>query len=80
MPVTVKFDPTVNSLQAQVISDATPFNDGVMSKAQAPNWPISPQAVFLQVAIGKSRALLHAMLFHRPNAFRVCGSLRTTQV
>src|SRR5438270_12681515 len=35
MPVTVKFDPTVNSLQAQVISDATPFNDGVMSKAQA---------------------------------------------
>lgn len=35
MPITVKFDPTTNSQQAQVIPDATSFSDGVMTKAQA---------------------------------------------
>ena len=35
MPVTVAIDPAPNSIQAQVINDATPFNDGVMTKAQA---------------------------------------------
>lgn len=35
MPVTVRFDPTLNSLQAQIILDATELNDGVMTKAQA---------------------------------------------
>jgi hypothetical protein len=35
MPVTVTFDPTSNSRQAAVIQNATPFNDGVMSKEQA---------------------------------------------
>ena len=34
MPVIVKFDPTANSQQAQVINDATEFNDGVMTKEQ----------------------------------------------
>ena len=36
MPVTVKFDNTTQCpQQAQIIPDATPFNDGVMTKAQA---------------------------------------------
>lgn len=35
MPVTVKFDPNTLSLQAQTIQNATPFNDGVMTAAQA---------------------------------------------
>ena len=35
MPVTVKFDPHVTQPQAQIIPDATQFNDGVMTKAQA---------------------------------------------
>ena len=34
MPVTVKFDPTANSLQSQIIPDATPRSDGVMTKEQ----------------------------------------------
>jgi hypothetical protein len=35
MPTTVKFDPTVIQAQAQIIPDATPTNDGVMTKEQA---------------------------------------------
>lgn len=35
MPVTVRFNPNVNSLQAAIIPDATPKNDGVMTAAQA---------------------------------------------
>jgi hypothetical protein len=35
MPITVKFDPNVTSMQAAVIPDATTRNDGVMTKAQA---------------------------------------------
>jgi len=35
MSVTVKFDPNVTQQQAAVIPDATPFSDGVMTKAQA---------------------------------------------
>jgi hypothetical protein len=35
MPYTVAFDPTVGSIQAQIITDATPFADGVMTKVQA---------------------------------------------
>ena len=35
MPVTIKFDPTANSLQAQVIPNASANNDGVMSKEQS---------------------------------------------
>ena len=35
MPVTVRFDPTSNSQQAVVIPDATPRNDGVMTKEMA---------------------------------------------
>lgn len=35
MPVTVKFDPNVTSPQAFVIPNATPRNDGVMTKEQA---------------------------------------------
>ena len=35
MPVTVRFDPTANSLQSQIIPDASPNNDGVMNKSQA---------------------------------------------
>lgn len=34
MPVTVKIDPSLHSLQAQVIPDATEHNDGVMTAAQ----------------------------------------------
>jgi hypothetical protein len=34
VPVTVKIDPTLNSQQAQIIEDATEFNDGVMTAAQ----------------------------------------------
>ena len=34
MPVTVKFDPHVTQPQAQIIPDATKFNDGVMTKEQ----------------------------------------------
>jgi hypothetical protein len=35
MPVSVKFDPTSASQQAQIIQNATPFNDGVMTATQA---------------------------------------------
>ena len=35
MPVTIKFDPNTSQIQAAVIQDATPRNDGVMTKAQA---------------------------------------------
>jgi len=35
MSVTVKFDPSSQTPQAQVIGDATPFQDGVMTKLQA---------------------------------------------
>jgi hypothetical protein len=34
MPVTVKIDPTLNSIQAKIIDDATEHNDGVMTAAQ----------------------------------------------
>lgn len=35
MPVTVKFDPHQSTVQAQIIQDATPNNDGVMTAEQA---------------------------------------------
>jgi hypothetical protein len=35
MPVVVKFDPNTTQQQAAVIPDASPHNDGVMTKAQA---------------------------------------------
>jgi len=35
MPITITFDPNSINKQAAVIEDATPFNDGAMSKAQA---------------------------------------------
>ncbi len=35
MPVTIKFDPNANSLQSQVIQNATCRNDGVLSKELA---------------------------------------------
>lgn len=35
MPVTVKFDPNSTSVQSAIIPDATPKNDGIMTKEQA---------------------------------------------
>jgi hypothetical protein len=51
MPVILSFDPTANSTQGQVIRDATPFNDGVMTAAQAAKlaslFPSGSEGVFL---------------------------------